>query len=84
MASTAVALQDLPATDAKLVRYLLLLVALHSRQKLQLAMYPFKHLKKSVGRSCMLMADKYGSILNPYYITYIYIYIYMGPTSSNN
>ena len=32
----------------------------------------------------MLMADKYGSILNPYYIIYIYIYIYMGPTSSNN
>ena len=28
----------------------------------------------------MLMADKYGSILNPYYI----IYIYIGPTSSNN
>ena len=26
----------------------------------------------------MLMADKYGSILNPYYI------MYMGPTSSNN
>ena len=85
MASTAVALQDLPATDAKLVRYLLLPVALHSRQNLQLAMYPFKHLKKSVGRSWMLMADKYGSILNPYYIIYIYIYIiYMGPTSSNN
>ena len=72
MASTAVALQDLPATDAKLVRYLLLLVALHSRQNLQLATYPFKHLKKSVGRSWMLMADKYGSILNPYYIIYIY------------
>ena len=32
MASTAVALQDLPATDAKLVRYFLLLFALHFRQ----------------------------------------------------
>ena len=44
MASTAIALQDFPATDAKLVRYLLLLVALRIRQNLQLAMYPFKHL----------------------------------------
>ena len=44
MASTAVALQDLPATDAKLVRYLLLLVVLHFQQNLQLAMYQFKHL----------------------------------------
>ena len=80
MASTAVALQDLPATDAKLVRYLLLLVALHFRQNLQLAMYPFKHLKKSVGRCWMLMADKYGSILNPHYIIYIYIWVLHHPT----
>ena len=73
MASTVVALQDLPATDAKLVRYLLLLVVLHFHQNHQLAMYQFKHLMlNAVECWWPINMDQY---LNPYY---------MGSTLSNN
>ena len=44
MASTAVALQDLPATDAKLVRLIVAAICIAFPPKTEHAVYPFKHL----------------------------------------